>query len=65
VAGASEDGFLNVGYTPNYLRAVCVHRRALTHHMTPARLDRYDSRTGHVRVTPQLDEHFMPEVNHG
>jgi threonylcarbamoyladenosine tRNA methylthiotransferase MtaB len=65
VAGASEDGFLNVGYTPNYLRAVCVHRRALTHHMTPARLDRYDSRTGHVQVTPQLDEHFMPEVNHG
>ncbi len=43
VAGAREDGFLNVGYTPNYLRAACVHRRALTHTVTLAHLDRYDS----------------------
>jgi threonylcarbamoyladenosine tRNA methylthiotransferase MtaB len=65
VAGASEDGFLNVGYTPNYLRAVCVHRRALTHHVTLARLEHYDPDTGHVQVTAQLDEQPMFEVNDG
>ncbi|MFN8380045.1 MAG: tRNA (N(6)-L-threonylcarbamoyladenosine(37)-C(2))-methylthiotransferase MtaB [Anaerolineae bacterium] len=52
VAGATEDGFLNVGYTPNYLRATCVHREALSHRVTPARMDSYDERTGQVYVTP-------------
>lgn len=65
VAGASADGFLNVGYTPNYLRAVCVHRRALTHTVTQARLDGYDRHSGQVQVTPQLDEEVLTEVNDG
>lgn len=65
VAGASADGFLNVGYTPNYLRVACVHRRALTQAITLARLDAYDARSGHVQVTPQSMDWQMPEVAHG
>lgn len=65
VAGASPDGFLNVGYTPNYLRAVCAHQRALTHTVTLARLDSYDRHTGQVRVTPQFGEESFTEVTHG
>ncbi|HYO88223.1 MAG TPA: tRNA (N(6)-L-threonylcarbamoyladenosine(37)-C(2))-methylthiotransferase MtaB [Candidatus Limnocylindrales bacterium] len=64
VAGAREDGFLNVGYTPNYLRAACVHPRALTHTVTLAHLDRYDRHTGQVQVTPQLVEERIPEVDY-
>jgi len=65
VAGASEDGFLNVGYTPNYLRVACVNRRALTQAIIPARLDAYDARTGQVMVTPQWIDSQSPEVAHG
>ncbi len=64
VAGAREDGFLNVGYTPNYLRAACVHPCALTHTVTLAHLDRYDRHTGQVQVTPQLVEERIPEVDY-
>lgn len=39
VAGATEDGFINVGYTDNYIRVRCVHRRVLTDAVTPARLE--------------------------
>lgn len=56
VAGATEDGFLNVGYTPNYLRAACVHNAALSHTVSRARLDSYDEDAGQVRVTPLLDD---------
>lgn len=38
VAGATQDGFLNVGYTDNYVRVRCTHPRALTGLITPARL---------------------------
>ena len=56
VAGATQDGFLNVGYTPNYLRAACVHQTALSHTVTRVRLDAFDERSGQVRVTPLLDD---------
>ena len=56
VAGATEDGFLNVGYTPNYLRVTCVHRQALSHSVTLARLEATDSSTGTVRGTLVLDD---------
>ncbi len=42
VAGATEDGFINVGYTDNYIRMSCIHPRALTGHLLPARLVGYD-----------------------
>jgi threonylcarbamoyladenosine tRNA methylthiotransferase MtaB len=53
IAGASEDGFINVGYTDNYIRVCCTRRRVLTDHITPARLLRYDSNG--VQVLPVLD----------
>jgi threonylcarbamoyladenosine tRNA methylthiotransferase MtaB len=43
VAGLAEDGFLNVGYTDNYIRVACLHPRALTGQITPARLAGYDA----------------------
>ncbi len=42
VAGVTEEGFLNVGYTDNYIRVGCVHPRALTGHILPADLIAYD-----------------------
>jgi threonylcarbamoyladenosine tRNA methylthiotransferase MtaB len=42
ISGATEDGFLNVGYTDNYIRVGCVHPRVLTNQITPARLLRYE-----------------------
>lgn len=55
VAGATQDGFVNVGYTDNYVRAGCIHPRPLTGMITPAALGDYDSARAHVHVTPILD----------
>jgi threonylcarbamoyladenosine tRNA methylthiotransferase MtaB len=41
VAGATEAGFINVGYTDHYIRVGCVHPRVLTDHILPARLGEY------------------------
>lgn len=38
VAGATPEGFINVGYTHHYLRVQAVHPRVLTNEITPARL---------------------------
>jgi tRNA A37 methylthiotransferase MiaB len=38
VTGATEDGFINVGYTDNYIRVRSIHPRALVGHITEARL---------------------------
>lgn len=54
VAGASEDGFLNVGYTDNYVRVRFVHPRPLTNLILPARIESYDETHGHANVTPML-----------
>lgn len=48
ISGATQDGFLNVGYTDNYIRVGCVHPRVLTNQITPARLVRYERQQMHV-----------------
>lgn len=53
VAGASEAGFMNVGYTDNYIRVRCVHPRVLTDHITPAQMAHYDG--DFMQVMPLLD----------
>ncbi len=55
IAGATEDGFINVGYTDSYVRVRCIHPRVLTNHITGARLERFDTEIGSVVVTPLLD----------
>lgn len=52
VAGATEDGFINVGYTDNYIRVRCIHPRALTDHIIPARMERFEA--GYLSATPEL-----------
>jgi threonylcarbamoyladenosine tRNA methylthiotransferase MtaB len=53
IAGATEAGFMNVGYTDNYIRARCVHPRVLTDHITPARLLHYDD--GQMQAAPVIE----------
>jgi threonylcarbamoyladenosine tRNA methylthiotransferase MtaB len=55
VAGATEDGFINVGYTDNYLRARSIGPRPLTNHITPARLERYEVEGAQMWATPQVE----------
>lgn len=38
VTASSEEGFLNVGYTHNYIRVEGVHPRVLTNHITQAQI---------------------------
>jgi threonylcarbamoyladenosine tRNA methylthiotransferase MtaB len=53
VAGSSEDGFVNTGYTDNYLRVQAVHPRVLTNHITPAILGEFDKNVSQAQ--PILD----------
>lgn len=55
VAGATQDGFVNVGYTDNYVRVGCIHPRPLTGMITSAVLGEYDSGRAQVEVTPMLE----------
>jgi threonylcarbamoyladenosine tRNA methylthiotransferase MtaB len=55
VAGASDEGFFNVGYTPNYVRVGCVHPRVLTNLITPALLERFDAQKRQMMVKPLLN----------
>gem|GEM_PF-1937748 len=41
ISGATEDGFINVGYTDHYVRVRCIHPRILTDHITRVRLGEY------------------------
>jgi threonylcarbamoyladenosine tRNA methylthiotransferase MtaB len=52
VSGATEDGFINVGYTDNYLRVRAVHPRVLTNHVIDAHIGVYGD--GHVYATPMM-----------
>ena len=52
VAGATPEGFINVGYTDTWTRVRAVHPRALANRIVPARLGRYED--GLVRATPIL-----------
>ncbi|MCC6612939.1 MAG: tRNA (N(6)-L-threonylcarbamoyladenosine(37)-C(2))-methylthiotransferase MtaB [Anaerolineae bacterium] len=55
VAGATDRGFVNIGYTDNYIRVRCIHPRALTNHIVPAQLDAYDVEQRQMHGTPILD----------
>jgi threonylcarbamoyladenosine tRNA methylthiotransferase MtaB len=54
ISGATEDGFINVGYTDHYVRVRCIHPRVLTDQITTARLGRYVD--DYVEATPLLGE---------
>jgi threonylcarbamoyladenosine tRNA methylthiotransferase MtaB len=54
VAGATEDGFINVGYTDNYIRVRCVHPRVLTDRITSARMLAYEQDA--MMVAPVIAE---------
>jgi threonylcarbamoyladenosine tRNA methylthiotransferase MtaB len=65
IAGATEDGFINVGYTDNYIRVRSVHPRALTNSITPAELQHYDTVMQQMQVRPILnpiDDHVHEVV---
>jgi len=51
IAGATQDGFLNVGYTDNYIRVRCVHPRVLTNSITDAHLESYDAEHAEMHVS--------------
>ncbi len=53
IAGATEDGFINVGYTDNYIRVQSIHPRVLTNHIISAQMERYQN--DHMYVSPLLD----------
>ena len=55
VAGATEDGFINVGYTDSYIRVRTIHPRALTNLITPARLEQFDAALGQMQVSPLIE----------
>jgi threonylcarbamoyladenosine tRNA methylthiotransferase MtaB len=55
VAGASEGGFFNVGYTPNYIRVACTHPRALTNLITSVELNKFDPEKRQMIGTPLLN----------
>jgi threonylcarbamoyladenosine tRNA methylthiotransferase MtaB len=56
VGGATADGFINVGYTDNYLRVGCIHPRPLTGLLTPVVLGEYDVARAQTHVTPDLGD---------
>jgi threonylcarbamoyladenosine tRNA methylthiotransferase MtaB len=55
VGGATHDGFMNVGYTHNYIRVGCIHSRPLTNGIFPARLLAYDPARRQVEVAVELE----------
>ena len=46
VGGATDAGFINSGYTSNYLRVRCIVPDVLTNRIIPARLTEYDAEAG-------------------
>lgn len=52
VAGATPEGFINVGYTDTWTRVRAVHPRALENRIVPAQLGRYEN--GALQATPLL-----------
>jgi hypothetical protein len=54
VAGASQEGFINVGYTDHYVRVRALHPRPLTNLITLAQMDTYDADGEQVMVTPLI-----------
>ncbi len=52
VAGATQDGFINVGYTDNYIRVRCIHPRVLTDYITPTQMVHYEN--GQMQAMPLI-----------
>lgn len=55
VSGATQDGFINVGYTDCYVRVRAVHPRVLTNQITLATLGGYDPVRQQLQVSPILE----------
>jgi threonylcarbamoyladenosine tRNA methylthiotransferase MtaB len=55
VSGATQDGFINVGYTDHYIRACAIFPRPLTNHITSARILDYDMNKGQLLVEPAIE----------
>jgi threonylcarbamoyladenosine tRNA methylthiotransferase MtaB len=55
IAGSSAEGFINMGYTDNYVRVSAVHPRPLTNLITPARLLDYDEQRHWMQVEPLIE----------
>ncbi|QPC84876.1 tRNA (N(6)-L-threonylcarbamoyladenosine(37)-C(2))-methylthiotransferase MtaB [Phototrophicus methaneseepsis] len=53
VTGANDTGFINTGYTDNYIRVQAIYPRPLTNHITPAILGTYEN--GMVNATPVIE----------
>lgn len=53
IAGATEAGFMNAGYTHNYIRVQSIHPRILSNQITPAVLDQIVN--GVAEVSPVLE----------
>jgi threonylcarbamoyladenosine tRNA methylthiotransferase MtaB len=56
VAGVTDDGFINVGYTDNYIRVRALYPRPLTSLLVSACLERYDAQAQQMDCTPIMDE---------
>jgi len=54
VAGATQDGFINVGYTDTYIRVRAINPRPLTNYITPVHLTGYDVTLGMMNAVPIL-----------
>jgi threonylcarbamoyladenosine tRNA methylthiotransferase MtaB len=55
IAGSSPEGFINIGYTDNYIRVSAVHPRPLTNLTTLARLMDFDNQRRWMRVEPLIE----------
>jgi threonylcarbamoyladenosine tRNA methylthiotransferase MtaB len=53
ISGATEKGFINTGYTHNYIRVQAVHPRVLSNLITPVSMGAVHD--GVAQVTPMLD----------
>lgn len=53
ITGSSDAGFVNVGYTHNYIRVQCSHPRVLSDHITLARIEQIEN--GIIQATPVID----------
>ncbi|MBE2184098.1 MAG: tRNA (N(6)-L-threonylcarbamoyladenosine(37)-C(2))-methylthiotransferase MtaB [Anaerolineae bacterium] len=56
ISGATEAGFINVGYTGNYIRVACIHPRPLTNELLPVRLDNWNTDKQYMLGTPAFDD---------
>jgi len=53
VTGSTEQGFINVGYTHNYIRVQCIHPRVLSNIITPAVIESVSD--GVVHTQPVIE----------